>query len=59
MSRPLDPRSALVQAPSTPAELLVSRAHVLDPRTGIDAPHDVLVRDGQIAEIGAPGSLEA
>ena len=25
---------------------------------GIDAPRDVLVRDGEIAEIGAPGSLE-
>ncbi|MEA2229616.1 MAG: dihydroorotase [Solirubrobacteraceae bacterium] len=59
MSRPLDSRSALVQAPSTPAELLISGAHVLDPRTGIDAPHDVLVRDGEIAEIGAPGTLQA
>jgi dihydroorotase len=40
-----------------PADLLVRGAHVLDPRTGIDAPHDVLVRAGTIAEIGAPGSL--
>jgi dihydroorotase len=45
--------------PSPPADLLVTGAHVLDSRTGIDAPHDVLVRDGEIAEIGAPGSLEA
>jgi dihydroorotase len=45
--------------PSPPADLLVSGAHVLDSRTGIDAPHDVLVRDGEIAEIGPPGSLEA
>ena len=42
-----------------PADLLVRGAHVLDPRTRIDAPHDVLVRGGEIAEIGAPGSLEA
>jgi dihydroorotase len=42
-----------------PADLLVRGAHVLDPRSGIDAPHDVLVRGGEIAEIGAPGSLEA
>ena len=35
------------------------RAHVLDPREGIDAPHDVLVRGGEIAEIAPPGSLEA
>ena len=41
------------------ADLLVRGAHVLDPRTGIDAPHDVLVRDGVIAELGAPGSLDA
>jgi dihydroorotase len=41
------------------AELLVRGAHVLDPRAGIDAAHDVLVRDGVIAELGAPGSLEA
>jgi dihydroorotase len=55
---PFDAARALVQAPAPAAELLISRAHVLDPRTGIDAPHDVLVRDGQIAEVGAPGSLE-
>src|SRR3712207_5661394 len=42
-----------------PADLLVRQAHVLDPREGVDAPHDVLVRGGEIAEIGAPGSLEA
>jgi dihydroorotase len=59
MSRPFDPKTALVQAPAAPAEVLIARAHVLDPRTGIDAPHDVLVRDGRIAEIGAPGTLEA
>jgi dihydroorotase len=49
---------ALVHRASAPAELLISRAYVLDPRTGIDAPHDVLVRGGHIAEIGAPGSIE-
>jgi dihydroorotase len=50
--------SALDHRPLPPADLLVRRAHVLDPRTGIDAPHDVLVRSGAIAEIGAPGSLQ-
>jgi dihydroorotase len=49
----------LESRPTPPAELLVSGAHVLDPRTGIDGRHDVLVRAGEIAEIGAPGSLEA
>jgi dihydroorotase len=59
MTRAFDPTTALVRAPAPAAELLISRAHVLDPRTGIDAPRDVLVRDGRIAEIGAPGSVEA
>jgi dihydroorotase len=58
MSRAFDPKTALVQAPAAPADLLVSRAHVLDPRTGLDAVHDVLVRGGEIAELGAPGTLE-
>jgi dihydroorotase len=42
-----------------PAELLISNAHVLDPRTDLDEPHDVLVRGGHIAELGSPGSLSA
>ncbi len=42
-----------------PADLLVRGAHVLDPRTGLDGHHDVLVRGGAIAELGAPGALEA
>ncbi len=42
---------------AAPAELLIRSAHVLDPRTDLDEPHDVLVRDGHIAELGAPGSL--
>jgi dihydroorotase len=49
----------LVVRDSTPAELLVRGAHVLDPRAGIDAPHDVLIRGGEIAEIAPPGSLTA
>lgn len=40
-----------------PAELLIRQAHVLDPRAGIDAPHDVLIRGGEIAELGEPGGL--
>ncbi len=42
-----------------PAELLISRAHVLDPHTGINEPRDVLIRDGQIAELGPPGTMSA
>jgi dihydroorotase len=38
--------------PTPPADLLIRGAHVLDPRTGIDGRHDVLVKNGVIAEIG-------
>jgi dihydroorotase len=51
--------NVLVAAPRPPAELLLRCAHVLDPTTGIDGPHDVLVRDGEIAALGAPATLEA
>ena len=47
----------LFQRQERPAELLIRHAHVLDPRTGIDEPHDVLIRDGEIAELGEPGAL--
>ena len=50
-------RERLDARPTPPADLLVRGAHVLDPRSGIDAPHDVLVRGGEIAELGAPGTL--
>jgi dihydroorotase len=49
----------LFRAPAAPAELLIRGAHVLDPRSGLDAPGDVLVRAGSVAEAGAPGSLSA
>ncbi len=39
------------------ADLLIRGAHVLDPRTGLDEPHDVLIRGGQIAELAAPDTL--
>jgi len=39
------------------ADLLVRGAHVLDPRSDLDETHDVLIRDGHIAELGSPGSL--
>jgi dihydroorotase len=58
---PAAPRGAepLVHREQPPGELLIRAAHVLDPRAGLDAPHDVLVRGGTIAELAAPGSLEA
>lgn len=41
------------------ADLLISGAHVLDPRCDLDGPADLLVRDGAIAELGPPGTLAA
>jgi dihydroorotase len=49
----------LFQREAPPAELLIVGALVLDPRTGLDGAHDVLVRDGEIAALGAPGTLDA
>jgi dihydroorotase len=51
--------TVLERRPQPGADLLVRGARVLDPRGGIDAVHDVLVRGGEIAEIAAPGSLDA
>jgi dihydroorotase len=50
--------SPLIHGPSSPAELLLRDVHALDPRTGIDARRDVLVRDGYIAALGEPGTLD-
>jgi dihydroorotase len=38
--------------------LLISGAHVIDPRIDLDAPADVLIRKGQIVQLGGPGELE-
>jgi dihydroorotase len=47
----------LLHQEGAPAELLLRDVHVLDPRAGIDACHDVRVRGGRIAELGQPGAL--
>ena len=39
-------------------DLVLRRASVLDPRTGIDGTYDVVVRGGEIAELADPGSAE-
>jgi len=49
----------LVHAAAPAATVLLREAHVLDPRAGIDEARDVLVADGEIAEVAAPGTLEA
>jgi dihydroorotase len=49
----------LDRAPAKPADALIRGAKVIDPRSGLDGNHDLLIRGGEIAEIGAPGSLRA
>ena len=41
------------------ADVVLREATVLDPAAGIDGRHDVVVRDGRIAELAEPGSAEA
>ncbi|HEX8052598.1 MAG TPA: dihydroorotase [Thermoleophilaceae bacterium] len=40
-------------------DVLVREVRLLDPRTDLDRPGDLLIRDGAIAELGAPGALDA
>ena len=54
-----DPAGQLYGADGPAAQLLVRRAQVVDPREGLNGPADVLIRDGQIARLGEPGSLTA
>jgi dihydroorotase len=46
-------------APAADGAVLIRSTQALDPRAELDRPADVLIRDGQIAEIGQPGTLEA
>jgi dihydroorotase len=39
------------------SELLILNGHVIDPGSGVDAPHDVLLRDGRVAAVEKPGGL--
>ena len=41
------------------ADLVLRGVTVLDPVAGIDARHDIVVRDGAIAELAAPGEANA
>jgi dihydroorotase len=63
MMRPVDGGGdgpvRLISRRARPADLLVRAAWALDPREGLDGPRDVLVRGGEIASVGDPGSLEA
>ena len=41
------------------AELILRGARVLDPRAGVDAVHDIVIRGGRIAELAESGKAEA
>jgi dihydroorotase len=53
------PAAPLVHCAPPAANVLLRDVHALDPRALLDERRDVLVRDGSIAEIGAPGTLTA
>ena len=52
------PRVKLFSREIEPARIVVRGARLLDPRAGIDAEHDIVIRDGQVAELCAVGSAE-
>ena len=69
-SRRADDRTARVSAAENltelldvragaPADLVLRRATLLDPVAGIDGVHDLVIRDGRIAELAAPGEADA
>jgi dihydroorotase len=55
----MSPVKRLFSKPAPAANLLIRSAHVLDPRTGLDGLHDVLIRNGEIAEIGGAGATDS
>ncbi len=53
----MSPVTRLFSRPGSGADILIRNAYALDPRTGLDGAHDILIRSGEIAEIGAAGTL--
>jgi dihydroorotase len=39
--------------------ILIRNGHLLDPAAGVDAPKDILLKDGRVAEIAGPGKLKS
>ena len=46
-----------MNAKSKPGSLLIKGGHVIDPAAKINAPMDVLLRDGRVAEIALPNKI--
>jgi dihydroorotase len=47
----------MVKDKSKPASLLIKGGHVIDPAAKINAPMDILLRDGRVAEIALPNKI--
>ena len=45
------------RAAATPS-LLIKGGQLIDPAARIDAPMDVLLKDGRVAEVAAPGQIK-
>ncbi|HEU5351294.1 MAG TPA: dihydroorotase [Terracidiphilus sp.] len=39
-------------------DILIRNGHLIDPAAGVDAARDILLRDGRVAEIAAPGKIK-
>jgi dihydroorotase len=42
-----------------PNTLLIRGGHLIDPAQSIDAPHDLLLADGRVAQVAAPGKIKS
>jgi dihydroorotase len=38
--------------------LAIRNGHLIDPAAGVDAPKDIFIKDGRVAEIASPGKLK-
>jgi len=43
---------------SLPGAILIRGGHLIDPAAGVDGPKDIVLRDGRVAEIAAPGKAK-
>jgi dihydroorotase len=41
------------------SSLLIRNGHLIDPAAGVDAPKDILLKEGRVAEIAGPGKIKA
>ncbi len=40
------------------SSLLIKGGHLIDPAARVDAPMDVLLKDGRVAEVAAPNKIK-